>query len=102
MPTPTLAPSPGPEGIHRETSSWPARRASRLSLRVFGSMARGEDGSDSDVDLLVNLPPHMGLLGSGRVQADLEAILGTKVDLVPASNLEPAIQARAERDLVVL
>src|SRR5271165_4943665 len=30
----------------------------------------------SDVDLLADLPPHMGLLGLGRVQADLEAILG--------------------------
>ena len=45
------------------------------NLRVFGSVARGEDRPDSDVDLLVDLPPHMGLLGLGRVQADLEAIL---------------------------
>ena len=64
--------------------------------------ARGEDRPDSDVDLLVDLPPHMGLLGLGRVQADLEAILGTKVDLVPASDLKPAVRARAERDLVAL
>jgi predicted nucleotidyltransferase len=44
----------------------------------------------------------MGLLGLGRVQAELEAILGTKVDLVPASDLKPAVRARAERDLVAL
>ena len=31
----------------------------------------------------------MGLLGLGRVQAELEAILGTKVDLVPAGDLSP-------------
>ena len=72
------------------------------NLRVFGSVARGEDRPDSDVDLLVDLPPHMGLLGLGRVQADLEAILGTKVDLVPANDLKPAVRARAERDLVAL
>ena len=72
------------------------------NLRVFGSVARGEDRPDSDVDLLVDLPPHMGLLGLGRVQADLEAILGTKIDLVPASNLKPAVRVRAERDLVAL
>ena len=35
------------------------------------------------MDLLVDLPPDIGLLGLGRVQAELEAILGTKVDLVP-------------------
>jgi predicted nucleotidyltransferase len=44
----------------------------------------------------------MGLLGLGRVQAELEAILGAKVDLVPASNLKPTVRARAERDLVTL
>jgi predicted nucleotidyltransferase len=44
----------------------------------------------------------MGLLGLGRVQAELEAILGTKVDLVPASDLKPAVRARAEHDLVAL
>jgi uncharacterized protein len=64
------------------------------NLRVFGSVARGEDRPDSDVDLLVALPPHMGLLGLGRVQAELEAILGTKVDLVPGSDLKPAVRAR--------
>ncbi len=72
------------------------------NLRVFGSVARGEDRPGSDVDLLVDLPPHMGLLGLGRVQADLEAILGAKVDLAPASDLKPAVRARADRDLVAL
>ena len=72
------------------------------NLRVFGSVARGEDQPDSDVDLLVDLPPHMGLLGLGRLQAELEAILSAKVDLVPASDLKPAVRVRAERDLVAL
>jgi predicted nucleotidyltransferase len=72
------------------------------NLRVFGSVARGEDRPDSDVDLLVDLPPDIGLLGLGRVQAELEDIVGTKVDLVPASDLKPAVRARAERDLVAL
>jgi uncharacterized protein len=72
------------------------------NLRVFGSVARGEDRPGSDVDLLVDLPPDMGLLGLGRVQAELEAILRTKVDLVPAGDLKPAVRARAEHDLVAL
>jgi predicted nucleotidyltransferase len=54
------------------------------------------------VDLLVDLPSDIGLLGLGRVQAELEAILGSKVDLVPAGDLKPAVRARAERDLVAL
>jgi uncharacterized protein len=72
------------------------------NLRVFGSVARGTDHADSDLDLLADLPPDMGLLGLGRVQADLEAIIGSKVDLVPAGDLKPAVRAQATRDLVPL
>lgn len=72
------------------------------NLRVFGSVARGEDHPGSDVDLLADLPDGMSLFGLGRVQADLEAILGTRVDLVPARDLKPGIRSRAERELVTL
>jgi len=71
-------------------------------LRVFGSVARGEDRPGSDVDLLAELPPGMSLLGLARLQAELEAILGTRVDLVPAGDLKPDVRARAGRDLVAL
>jgi uncharacterized protein len=72
------------------------------NLRVFGSVARGTDRPDSDLDLLADLPPDMGLLGLGRAQAELEAILGSPVDLVPAGDLKPDVRARASRDLVAL
>jgi len=72
------------------------------NLRVFGSVARGEDRPDSDVDLLVDLPPGLSLFGLGRVEADLEAILGSRVDLIPAEDLKPGVRAHVERDLVAL
>jgi uncharacterized protein len=72
------------------------------NLRVFGSVGRGTDRPDSDLDLLADLPPDMGLLGLGRVQAELEAIVGSRVDLVPAGDLKPGVRARARRDLVAL
>ena len=72
------------------------------NLRVFGSVARGEDRPDSDVDLLADLPAGMSLFGLGRVQADLEAVLGARVDLVPAQDLKPGVRLRAERELVAL
>lgn len=72
------------------------------NLRVFGSVARGADRPDSDLDLLADLPPDMGLLGLGRLQAELEAIVGSRVDLVPAGDLKPGIRERARRDLVAL
>jgi predicted nucleotidyltransferase len=103
---PQLSRLSGPVGrqVRRKRRDLVAAAAAHevTNLRVFGSAARGEDRPDSDVDLLVDLSPDMGLLGLGRVQADSEAILGAKVDLVPASNLKPAVRARAERDLVAL
>jgi uncharacterized protein len=103
---PQLSRLSGPVGrqVRRKRRDLVAAAASHevSNLRVFGSVARGEERPDSDVDLLVDLPPGMGLLGLGRVQAELEAILGAKVDLVPAGDLKPAVRARAERDLVAL
>lgn len=72
------------------------------NLRVFGSVAHGEDRPDSDVDLLADLPAGMSLFALGRVQADLETILGAQVDLVPAQDLKPGVLPRAERELVAL
>ena len=69
---------------------------------MFGSVARGEDRPDSDVDLLADLPPGMSLFGLGRVQAELEAIVGARVDLIPAQDLKPDARSRAARDLVTL
>lgn len=72
------------------------------NLRVFGSVARGEDRPESDVDLLADVPPGMGLLGLGRLEAELEAIAGAQVNLVPAGTLKPGVAERVERDLVAL
>ena len=73
-----------------------------VNLRIFGSVARGEDRPDSDVDLLADIPKGMGLFGLGRLTADLEAVIGAPVDLVPAGQLKPNVQQRVERDLVSL
>jgi len=72
------------------------------NLRVFGSVARGEDRPDSDVDLLADLPPDLGLFELGRVEAELEAILGSRVDLIPADDLKLGTRERVARDLVAL
>src|SRR5260370_24742527 len=103
---PQLSRLSGPVGrqVRRKRRDLVAAAAAHdvTNLRVFGSVARGEDRPGSDVDLLVDLPPDMGLLGLGRVQAELEAILPTKVALVPASDLKPPAPSRPERALVAL
>jgi uncharacterized protein len=72
------------------------------NLRLFGSVARGEDRPDSDVDLLADFPPGLSLFGLGRLEADLEGILGTRVDLIPAADLKPGVRERVESDLIAL
>jgi uncharacterized protein len=72
------------------------------NLRVFGSVARGEDSPDSDLDLLADLPPGLSLLGLGRLADDLETIVHARVDLIPAADLKPGVRQRVERDAVAL
>lgn len=66
-----------------------------IELSVFGSVARGDDGPDSDVDLLyVNDPDNvlgMEFFGLGE---ELEELLGRKVDLVPKDYLHWVIKDR--------
>jgi uncharacterized protein len=65
---------------------------------VFGSVSRGEDKPESDVDLLVELGPEpMGLFEFIGIKHKMEDILGKKVDLVTEGNIishfEPYIRA---------
>ncbi len=57
------------------------------NVRVFGSAARGEATEDSDIDLLVELEPGRSLLDLSGLVADLEALLGRKVDVVTEDGL---------------
>jgi predicted nucleotidyltransferase len=57
------------------------------NVRVFGSAVRGEAGDDSDIDLLVELEPGRSLLDLSGLAADLEALLGRKVDVVTEDGL---------------
>jgi predicted nucleotidyltransferase len=69
---------------------------------VFGSVARGEDRPDSDVDLLVDLPSGIGLFGVARVQERLQQILDAPVELIPAADLKPGVRPVVLAELVPL
>ena len=64
------------------------------SLAVFGSVARGEDRGDSDVDLLVEFSRPIGLFHFAEVTLWLEDLLGRPVDLVMPDALKPRIRER--------
>jgi predicted nucleotidyltransferase/DNA-binding XRE family transcriptional regulator len=72
------------------------------NARVFGSVARGEEGPESDVDLLVDVPEGVGLVSLARCQAELEQLLGACVDLVPAGDLKPGVAAEVLAEAVAL
>ncbi|MEA3548783.1 MAG: nucleotidyltransferase family protein [Thermodesulfobacteriota bacterium] len=57
------------------------------NIRVFGSVARGEAGRDSDIDFLVDLDLGRSLLDLGGLLVDLEQLLGRKVDVVTEKGL---------------
>ena len=72
------------------------------NLAAFGSVARDKAGPDSDLDLLVDLPPRTGLLDSIALKQALEDTLHCRVDLIRRRNLRPTALASAERDAIPL
>ena len=64
------------------------------NVRVFGSVARGEANSESDIDFLVDLGPNRSLFDLGGLLADLEDLLGCRVDVVTEQGLHWYIRDR--------
>ena len=72
------------------------------NLRVFGSVARGEAGPDSDVDFLVDFAPQASLLDHIALLQDLESLLRLRVDIVSAKALHWYIKDRVLAEAVPL
>lgn len=79
---------------HRRAILELATRHGARNVRVFGSIARGEDRPDSDVDLLVDVEPGRSLLDVIALEQDLEALLGRPVDVQTDGGLSPYLQQR--------
>jgi len=72
------------------------------NIRLFGSRARGDARSDSDVDFLVDMPSGCSLLDVGRLVMDLQDVLGCKVDVVEPEGLHWYIRDRVLKEAVPL
>jgi predicted nucleotidyltransferase len=72
------------------------------NVRVFGSVARGEARADSDIDLLIDLPPERSLLAWSAFWQQLEEALGARVDLAVASDLRPEVRQAVLAEAVTL
>jgi predicted nucleotidyltransferase len=63
------------------------------SLRIFGSVARGEDNEGSDIDILVSFVRPLSLLRLIRFERELSELFGRQVDLVTEQALSPYIRS---------
>lgn len=79
-----------------------AARHGARSIRVFGSVARGEATPKSDVDFLVEAGPNRTPFFPGGLLADLEELLGRKVHVVSAEALHSYIRDGVLKEAVSL
>lgn len=79
-----------------------AHRYGAHNVRVFGSIARGDQTPSSDVDLLVDFEPARSLLDLAGLWLDLQVALGCKVDVVSSRGLRPRVASAILRDAVPL
>ena len=70
------------------------RRYQVRELALFGSMRSQDHRPESDIDLLVSFQPaaRVTFLTLARMQREIEALLGHKIDLVPKDGLKPVIR----------
>lgn len=79
-----------------------AERNGGRKVRVFGSLARGDSGINSDVDFLIELEPERSLLDIVAIKQDLEDLLQRKVDVVTESAVSPYIRKEIVRQAISL
>ena len=72
------------------------------NVRVFGSVARGEDTDTSDIDLLVDLDAGVSLVALAGLTRELTELLGVDVDVIPAGTLKAAFRNEVLADAVPL
>jgi len=106
----TITPIPGaPRGLpntemgqrirqHRRAILAAAEKYQVTNLRVFGGVARGEDSLQSDVDIVAEFLPTVGLIALGSLEREIATILNCRVDLVPLVGLRPQVLALVEAE----
>ncbi|GAF83261.1 unnamed protein product [marine sediment metagenome] len=75
-----------------------------VNIRVFGSVIREEETSGSDIDLLIETPDinKLSFFFPGGLIADLESLLGRKIDIVIESALKPGIRKNVLKEAKAL
>jgi predicted nucleotidyltransferase len=79
-----------------------ARAAGATNVRVFGSVVRGDDDLDSDIDLLVDYDVADGLMPIVELKRALEELLGARVDIAPTVLLKAPVARSALAEAIPL
>ncbi len=88
--------------ISRERVAEAARRHGVRSVRLFGSVARGTDTQESDLDLLVEFEPGRDLFDLIELKSELEDLSGRSVDVVTEKSLSHHIREKVLREAIPL
>jgi hypothetical protein len=90
--------------MHRERIRAIVAHYGGVNPRVFGSVARGEDTEDSDLDILVDDPQghRLDLFALGGMNYDISSLIGRPVDVVPSADLPQRMRREAYSEAVPL
>jgi predicted nucleotidyltransferase len=70
------------------------------NLRIFGSVARGEDTKESDVDFVIDPGPGATLFDMADLLVELEGLLGVSVDLISSRGKKPYMKEILQQDAI--
>jgi len=73
-----------------------------VRIGIFGSVARGENTENSDIDILYRLKDTVGLFNLVRIKDNLEEKLNRKVDLVSEKYIHPKLKPYIMNDLIII
>jgi predicted nucleotidyltransferase len=79
-----------------------AARYGAHDVRIFGSVARGDAGESSDLDLIVRFEAGRSLFDHGGLIDDLEELLGIKVDVVSEGGMRDRFRSRVMKEAIPL
>ncbi len=87
-------------GILDENKKYLNRKYGVKEIGIFGSYIRGEQGKNSDIDILVEFSKPIGFFKFLELEEYLEKLLGLKVDLVSKKALKPRIGEYIMKEVV--
>jgi uncharacterized protein len=79
-----------------------AARHGAYNIRVFGSVARGEAGPESDIDILIDVGPTTSSWFPAGLILDLEDLLGRRVEVITEKALNPELRDHVLREAIPL